>query len=82
MREIKKRLFEKYSVSREISKVYEGEKLVGLNSTVVIRMQKEDPEGESRTVPADSSDVPTLARLILSLLSALCFHILNKMNKK
>lgn len=82
MREIKKRLFEKYSVSREISKVYEGERLVGINSTVVIRMQKEDPEGESRTVPADSSDVPTPARLILSLLSALCFHILNKVNKK
>ena len=77
-----KKLSENFSVSREITKVYEGENLVAINSTVELRMHKETPDSEEQTVSTDGSDTPTIAKLIISLLGALCFHILNKVNKK
>jgi hypothetical protein len=83
MREkIKKCLGENYSVSREITKVYDGELLVAIHSSVELRLRSDDPDGEGRTVHTDGKDMPVIAKLILSLLGALCFHILNKVNKK
>ena len=83
MREkIRKCLSDNYSVSREITKVYDGELLVAIHSSVELRLRSDDPESEGKTVRTDGKDMPAFAKLILSLLGALLFHILNKVNKK
>ena len=83
MREkIKNCLSEKYSVSREITKVYEGDRLVAINSTLELRIRRQGNESDPQCLTTETADMPSLVKLILSLLGGLIFHILNKVNKE
>lgn len=83
MREkIKNCLSEKYSVSREITKVYEGDRLVAINSTLELRIRRQGSESDPQSLTTETADMPSLVKLILSLLGGLIFHILNKVNKE
>ena len=83
MREkIKNCLSEKYSVSREITKVYEGDRLVAINSTLELRIRRQGSESDPQSLTTATADMPSLVKLILSLLGGLIFHILNKVNKE
>lgn len=83
MRRIIKQHFQKkYSVSRETEQIYEGERLVGINTQIQLRINSEN---QSDPLPEGSkakSMLPALADVIISLLGALCFYIAKKLKKQ
>jgi hypothetical protein len=78
---IKQHFEKKYSVTRETERIYDGERLVAINTQIHIRMGSENPSAPPPDGNSVKSKLPVIADIIISLLGALCFYVAKKVKK-